>query len=257
MNRKPALSTENVFATVAVFLALAGGSVAIAAIPDEDSVDTTHVIDDSLRSEDLKDGDGVKSRDVRLDSLRAADLAIGSVGANEIAGDAVRASDIASAQVAGVDIADLAVDSSEIAVDAVGSSEIVASAVLSNIVLDGTVTGADIGEGGVAAAEIGDENIFRTEVDGFDFEDGDGARNADYAFDVVTADCGRGYGELLYGYASWADDGNPAAGNELVISEVRLNMTTEEVTVIGGSDDGSQGIDSFHVLEAHAVCLGD
>jgi len=288
-------SYANVMSTLAVFLGLAGGSVAIAAIPDDNSVDSAKVIDDSLKSVDLMNGEAVKSTDVMDDEIRAADIAPDGVTGSEIATGAVKSSDVDDDTIVSADIAPDgvtqseiandavgapqiitgAVRSDEIATDAVGASEIAASGVGSSEIatdsvhqselapssvgsteiLNGSITGTDIGAGQVDASQIGDDAIYRVESTGTTFEDVDSARNGDYGIgsDSVSCSDNRGSGELISGGANWAN--TTAKGDEQFISEIRLNMTTETVTVVGGLDNGSQGGESFRTLKAIAVCL--
>lgn len=93
------------------------------------------------------------------------------------------------------------------------------------------------------------------ESSGTAFEDVDTTRNGDYGIgsDSVTCSDNRGSGELISGGANWlnADDD----GDEQFISEIRYNMDTETVTVVGGLDNGSQGAGSFRTLRAIAICL--
>jgi hypothetical protein len=77
------LTYANVMATIAVFIAL--GGVAYAA----NTIDSADVIDNSLRSVDLKDDQAVKSADVRDDTLAG-----GGLGGADIAPDALGGADI-------------------------------------------------------------------------------------------------------------------------------------------------------------------
>jgi hypothetical protein len=123
-------------------------------------------------------------------------------------------------------------------------------------IIDGSITAADIGDGQVDASHIGEAGIYKVESDGTTFEDVDSARNGDYGIgsDSVSCNESRGTtGELISGGANWLN--TEAAGDEQFISEIRLNMNNETVTVVGGLDNGSQGAESFRTLKAQAVCL--
>jgi hypothetical protein len=308
-------SYANVMSTLAVFMGIAGGSVAVAAIPDDNSVDSAKVINESLKSEDLMNDAAVKSVDVIDEEIRSVDIAPDTVAGVDIAPEAVKSSDIddegilsgdiapdavtgseiATDAVAALDIASNAVGSGEIATSAVGSSEIALngvgtgeialnavgngdiatngvgssevatssihgeeiapSSVGSSEIIDGSITGSDVGEV-IDASEIGDDPIYRVESSGTTFEDVDSARNGDYGIgsDSVSCNENRGTtGELISGGANWVN--TSAEGDEQFISEVRYNMDTETVTVVGGLDNGSQGGESFRTLRAIAVCL--
>jgi hypothetical protein len=248
-------SYANVMSTLAVFLGIAGGSVAIAAVPDNDSVDSSKVLDESLKSRDLMDGRAVESSDVVDEEIGAADIAAAGVKRSEIGTGAVRALEINGDAVGSAEIASSAVGSSEIATDSIFQSEVAPSAVGGTEIINGSITGSDIGDGQLNASEIGGDAIYKVESNGTTFEDVDSARNGDYGIgsDSVTCSDDRGSGELISGGANWEND--PDEGDEQFISEIKLNMDTETVTVVGGLDNGSQGAGSFRTLRAIAVCL--
>jgi hypothetical protein len=237
------LSFANVVSTLAVFFALGGGSVAVAGMVADNSVNSSSVVNESLKSRDLFDENAVKTSDVVDEELGSADIATGGVTASEIGSGVV--------------------DSAEVAPDAITGSEIAASAVLSTNIADGTITGADIGDGQVDASEIGEDGFYRAASSEFDgevtFEDTDEARNADYGLEEVGKSCFSrpDNGELVSADVRWenvaSDDEQEA---EQFVSEIRLNMNTDTATVRGGSDMGVQGFESFRTLQASAVCLG-
>jgi hypothetical protein len=87
------LTYANVMATTAVFIALGGVAYAV------DTVGSADVINNSLRSADLKDDAAVQSVDVRDDTLSngglaAADLKPDSVGTSEAADNSLTGNDI-------------------------------------------------------------------------------------------------------------------------------------------------------------------
>jgi hypothetical protein len=224
---------SNVMSTVAVFLALGGGSVAVAGMVADDSVDSGSVVNDSLQSKDLRNEVAVKGQDVVDGELGSSDIATDGVGAAEIASSAV--------------------DSPEVAPDAITGAEISSSSVFSSDISDGTITGADIGDGQVDASEVGEGGIYRGDFEEITFDDDDAARNGDYEIGEVSADCAtrEGTGELLSADVKW--DG-PSTGvdadPEQFISEIKLNMATDTATVVGGTDTGA-----FSTLQISAVCL--
>ena len=113
----------------------------------------------------------------------------------------------------------------------------------------------EIADGSIDALEIGSDNFYRVESDGLEFEDGDAARNGDYAVATETVDCDDGNrpdgGVLISGGAKW-DDVDSDPGDEQFVSEIRLNLSTDAVTVVGGNDTGA-----FRTLVAEAVCLSE
>jgi len=73
------ITSAHVIAATALFVAL--GGTAIAATFGKNSVKSRHVVDNKLKSKDLKDGKGVKSEDVIDNSLSSDDLANEARGA--------------------------------------------------------------------------------------------------------------------------------------------------------------------------------
>ena len=77
-----------VVAYLALFLALAGGAVAAATIGSGD------VVNNSLKSADLKNAAGVKGADVKQSSLRGPDVRNGNVGGPQVAADSLTGADV-------------------------------------------------------------------------------------------------------------------------------------------------------------------
>ncbi len=258
MKRRVALRPDNVMSTLAVFLALAGGSVAIAGVPGS-SVSSNEVVDESLRSRDLKDGSAVESSDVVDGELISQDLATNSVstdeigtqavGTSELATGGVESGDIANAAVGGGAIADNSVGSPEIGTGVVGSSEVGLDQIGSSELAPSAVGGPEIANGSVTATEIGADNFYR-DVDGLEgFDSQDNPQNGDYQLTDHASGCDPAGGELIAGSAKWDDADQEPLEDELFISEIRLNLNTDTVTVLGGSDAG------FRFLRAEAICL--
>ena len=78
-------SYANVMSTLAVFLALAGGSFAIGVAVKKNSVKSKQVKNEALTNKDLKDGKAVGAAEVIDESLGSADLADASVQAADLA----------------------------------------------------------------------------------------------------------------------------------------------------------------------------
>ncbi len=80
-------SYANVMSTLAVFLALAGGSFAIGVAVKKNSVKSKQVKDNALKSKDLRNGKAVTGADVADGSLAGADVADRSIAAADLAAD--------------------------------------------------------------------------------------------------------------------------------------------------------------------------
>lgn len=73
------VTSAHVIAAIALFAAL--GGTAVAATFGKNSVKSRHIVDNKVKSKDLKDEKGVKSQDVTDGSLASADLATEARGA--------------------------------------------------------------------------------------------------------------------------------------------------------------------------------
>jgi hypothetical protein len=262
----------NVMSTLAFFMAVIGGGVAVANVPNN-SVTSAKIVDETIKHQDIKDGLGVRgmevvdgtlgSIDVLDDSLTGSDLATDSVGSAEIAADAVGSSEIAVGAVAISEIASNAVGSDEIATGAVGSDEIAFSAVGTSEIGDNQVGAIDILSGAVETDEIRDGQVFSVDiadsaVDAAEIGDGvhthsastsvagGTAHNGAYNTGTISASCEPGE-ELISGGASW---NNNLVDEEVFISDILLDTVLEQVTVVGGNDSGND-----RTLVASALCL--
>ena len=83
--RRPGHAT--VAAYLALFFALTGGAIAAATIGSGD------VVNNSLKSVDLKNGGGAKGIDVRNNSLRGNDIRNGQLGGAHVADNSIRGAD--------------------------------------------------------------------------------------------------------------------------------------------------------------------
>lgn len=99
----------------------------------ENSVESIHVVNNSLTADDLEAG-SVGSSEVANNTLTADDLATGSVGTAEVIDNSLTTFDLATNSVA----------AAEIATDAVGASELANNSVASANIINGVILDADI-----------------------------------------------------------------------------------------------------------------
>ncbi len=184
---------------VALFTAMSGAAMAL---PGQDTVNSGDVVNETLKSVDLKNGQAVATEDVIDQTLQSDDVALDTLTSQDLAANSVEADEIAAE----------AVGSAEIGADAVGSVE--------------------LADNSVRAPELGDAIQPRYNSVSVN---GGGAENGAYVTDTVTASCQNGE-ELISGSGEWTVN---QAGDELFISEVILNHAAETVTVTGGNDSGN------------------
>ena len=94
------LTYANVTATLALFVALGGGAVAL---EGRNSVNSGDIKKEAVRSSDLKDG-AAKAKDLAEDSVGAAEVASGAVGSAEVANASLEAEDVAPDSLTGNEI---------------------------------------------------------------------------------------------------------------------------------------------------------
>jgi hypothetical protein len=108
---RPRLTYANVTATLALFLAVAGGTTAVA-LSGKNSVKSDDIAHGAVRSGDIKDKqvknpdlapNAVSGGKIRDATISAADLAPGSVGSAQIAAGAVGSAQIAAGSILGSD----------------------------------------------------------------------------------------------------------------------------------------------------------
>lgn len=163
------VSPALILSLIALFCAMSGAAVAL---PGTNTVNSGDVIDESLKSRDLKDGKAVQGADVVPGSLTRSNLAPGAVGPQQ----------------------------------------------LSSL---HTHSDAVVVSGGVA-------------------------HNGDWNSASASATCGAGE-QLVSASAYWS---NNAAGEELAISEVAPNYSTESVNAVGINDSGND-----RTMVVVATCL--
>lgn len=105
------ITYANLMSTVAAFLALAGGSTAIA-LKGKNTVKKDDIASNAVRYRHIAKG-AVRSWEVKNETLKLGDIGPGAVGAGEIVDGAVRAPEIASGAVGSAELLDGAVGTAD------------------------------------------------------------------------------------------------------------------------------------------------
>jgi hypothetical protein len=121
------LTYPHVVSTLALFVALGGTAYAAATIGSDD------VIDDSLRSEDIKN-----------ETLRGGDLTPGTIGSSRVADGTLVSSDVQDDALTGTDIKNGTIGASDVAANSRGGGRIA----------DNSLKGTDIDEGSLTGVKI-------------------------------------------------------------------------------------------------------
>lgn len=184
---------SNVVGYVALFIALSG--TAYATHPGgANTISSGDIINGQVASPDISNTNGVRSVDVRDDTLTG-----GGLGSVDIAPDSLTGADIANTDslgspeiggLGGGDIFDGSITGDDLATDAVGQDEIAPLAVDTGALADGSVEEAKLADGAVRAPKLGifsvtTSKIFSNAVTGSKIADG-AVSNATIADNAVT-----------------------------------------------------------------------
>ena len=224
---------SNVVGYVALFcFAMSGTAVAL---DGSDTVFSDDIVDGQVRTNDISDSNGVRSADVRDDTLAgggltAADLGPNSVAASEIALGAVGASEIAIESVGSPEIENESIGSGDIAFDAVGKSE-----------LDDNAVGA--------------RNIVELhEHEGTTEFVQDGTAH-DGAYGVATGAVSCPLTEKMVSVSlDWVETNGH---NETFVANVpEIDRSGDDTARITGAYDGGGGVGNSAIFHTVATCLG-
>ena len=237
---------SNVVGYLALFVALSGTAMATHS-GRADTIGSADIINGQVKTNDISNSNGVRSADVRDDTLDggglgATDLGLDSVGRDELQGGAVGTNEIADDAVGSLKIRDGAVGDPEIATGAVGAPEIATD----------SVGGAEIGSDVVGPAELGSI----TEHRAAEFITDDTAHDGVYAIGAATVSCDPDE-DLLSVSIDWGTGGADVGHGEKMLANVPVidRVGTDSATVEGAFDGGG-GDDEPGSFEAVATCIG-
>ena len=256
------VSSAHVISLIALFVAISGTTFAAV------TVTSREVVNNSLKTKDLKDGKAVTGADVVDGSLGGTDVVDGSILTEDLADGAVTGGKIADAQVGSVDLSDQSVTTDKLADAAVTAGKLADTAVTVAKIADSAVTGAKIADSAVTVAKIADSAVTGAKI-------ANGTVGAtDLASDAVTApklaaitarptdDIDVPAGESRAGTASCDagevaisggihfDTANNADTDFGVLHSYRSTQTSWLVRAFNNS--GAQ-----QTFQAYAFCLGD
>jgi hypothetical protein len=157
MNRKLRTHVRhNLIGYLALFVSLSTGT----AWAVEATITSADIVDNEIRSADIRNGLGVRGIDVIDEDLTAADLALKSVGASELDPAAFDPSEI------GPSVPGEPIPSGLFGIrpDAIDASEIQDNAVLGVHISNGTVKSEDISDGGVTSADVATNSLTGVDI---------------------------------------------------------------------------------------------
>jgi hypothetical protein len=217
------LSYSNVVSTLALFLVLSTGVVYAA-----DTIGSSDVIDESLLSQDIKDGE-VKGTELAANSVGTAKIANGTVQGLDILDSTIASADIQNSQVRTADVADENLTGADVLNDSLTGGDINEST-LGQVPSAGSVANLTIVERVGNAVTFGNQN----------------ANNGSWLSASSLAQCLPGE-TAIGGGGNWAD-GEQDANEALALTDSRLEGTNSwRATAISDADN-----DTFR---AHVYCF--
>lgn len=216
-------SPAMVVAMVALFVAIGGTALAL---PGQNTVNSGDVKNETLKSQDLKDGAAVQSSDVIDDTLQSQDVADSTLQSADYDDSSVQSSDIGTDEVT----------ASEIATGAVTSAEILDTQVLTADLNTGAATSAKIGTNAVGSGDLAAISAVADPTP-YDFGDQDEGNN-DYEYGESIADCPGG-STVIGGGGEFVGAGNGGAGGDELqaITESHLSSNGWIAKAVSDVDD--------------------
>jgi hypothetical protein len=234
---------SNVLGLVAIFIALSG--TAYATHPGgANTISTDDIINGEVREPDILNGavtgadinntNGVRSEDVRDDTLAggglsAADLGPDSVAASEVTDESLGSAELAPNSVASSEVGPDAIGSGEVAPDSLAAADLAPDSVASS-----EVAANAIGSGEIIDFQVGNSDLGANSVDGAKVAFGS-LRGTDVAQESLSGN------DILNGTISSSDIGTGAVGSSEVanaslgtaefassIPAVRVTRTTSQ-----------------------------
>jgi hypothetical protein len=157
---------SNVVGYIALFFVFTGGAYAL---DGSNTVFSDDIKDGEVKTQDINDTNGVRSADVRDDTLesgglQATDLRPDSVGGSEVAANAVGGSEVLPDSLGADDLAPESVESSELADSGVNGIDIRPNTIGSDKITNGSLTSDDLGTGSVTSNEVATESLFAQDL---------------------------------------------------------------------------------------------
>ena len=266
---------SNLIGYIALFCFAMSGTAT--ALDGSDTVFNDDIVNGHVKTNEISNSNGVRSADVRDDTLDGgglapADLAADSVGSSELATDAVGNAELLGGSVGTFEIAALGVLGRNIGVDEITSGKIANDAVNSNELATDSVDRLEISQdavgvveiatGGVGAAEVTDGSLGAIDFDSvIEREGGIGviedatARDGNWAMDSETVECDPSE-DMLSVTIDWTDAGQDDGQAEKALGDVPEieRDGIDSATVVGTADVGGGPLDTATFVPV-ATCL--
>jgi hypothetical protein len=253
---------SNVVGYIAIFMFAMGGTAYATHPGGADTISSGDIIDGEVKTVDINNANGVRSADVRDDTLadgglQAVDLRPDSVGSSEVAPDSLDAVDLNAGSVGASEVSDESLGSDELAPNSVGSSEVATDAIGSGEVAPDSLAAADLAPDSVGSSEVATDAIGGGEVAPDSLAAGDLAPDSvgssELAADTISS------GEIIDGQVANSDlapdsvTGPKVAFGSLTGTDI-LNESLSGTDILDGSltssDIGAGAVGSSEVANA-------
>ncbi len=253
---------QNVLGLIAIYLAL--GGAAIAAIPDDNSVRSRHLVNGGVRTVDLATA-AVSGSKLGLNAISANGFAVGD-GSLAVATGAINTNEVRDNSLTSADISANAIEASELNVNAIpadgalvsdGSSKIAGNAIASDEIKTSSVGSSEIATNGVGRSEIANDAVARAEV-----------VETDLVFPAVRATSNATHTITPVGGGVIADfpgedfdigamHSTASGGRELVAPEAGIYQVAAQVSFRSDEAQGVHSVCIRRVGGAQVVCESD
>ena len=254
---------SNVVGYIALLcFAMSGTAVAL---DGSDTVFSDDIVNGQVRTDDISNSNGVRSVDVRDDTLDGGgltveDLAPDSVTRSEVANNAVGSTEIDTDGVNSPEIGAASVRADEIALGAVGASEIASEGVGSPEIENESIGSGEIDFDAVGKAELDDNAVGASSIVELHEHEGttefvqDGtAHDGAYGVATGTVSC-PGTEKMVSVSLDWVETNGH---NETFVANVpEIDRSGDDTARITGAYDGGGGFGNAAVFHTVATCLG-
>ena len=121
-------------------------------------INSTHIVNGSILSEDIKDGT-IANADLGANSVGGYNIIGSTIVTGDIKNETILSEDIYNGTIASADIADGTIANGDMAANSVGSYNIIDSTIASADILNETIASADILNGTIGNADMGQNSI--------------------------------------------------------------------------------------------------
>ena len=164
-SRSRAYVRQHHWGMIATFLVLSGGTAY--ALDGENTVDSGDIINDQVKSADVRDdtrsNGGLLSQDIAADALTGADIATNAIRSSEVADNGLTGVDIAPQSLSGSNVEDQSLTGIDIQDDSIGTFDVFG--LQGADIANGTILGADVADNTLGSEDVRQEGLRGEDID--------------------------------------------------------------------------------------------